>query len=94
MKYILIGLFLFCNNFLFAQMMSEHQDFFNAYEQYRESSINHKKFKHRDILPLIQKLKSPFEVKTLGQSVEGRARISGEIWWWGNFGAALVANAW
>lgn len=54
-------------------MMPEHQDFFDAYEAYREPSITQKRFKHADIFPLIQKLESPFEVKPLGLSLEGRA---------------------
>ncbi|MDQ3394142.1 MAG: M14 family metallopeptidase [Bacteroidota bacterium] len=43
------------------------------YDHYRETSINHRRFKHADIIPLIKKLKKDkYEVATVGKSVEGR----------------------
>lgn len=44
------------------------------YENYREPSITHRRFKHADILPLIKKLdkNNKFNVVTAGKSVEGR----------------------
>jgi hypothetical protein len=43
---------------------------FDTYEQYKEPTITHRRFKHKDIIPLIQKL--PFEKKVAGTSFEGR----------------------
>lgn len=43
---------------------------FEKYEQYKEPSITHRRFKHKDIVPLIQKL--TFEKRVVGQSFEGR----------------------
>lgn len=43
-----------------------------AFEQYREPAITHRRFKHADLQPLIEKHSETFQVSTLGQSVEGR----------------------
>jgi len=44
------------------------------YEVYKEKSLKHRRFKHKDILPLIQNLKSHanFKLSELGKSTEGR----------------------
>ena len=42
------------------------------YEQYKEPTIVDRRFKHTDIVPLIERLGAPFEKQVLGQSVEGR----------------------
>lgn len=52
-----------------------------AFEQYRESGITHRRFKHADLQPLIQKHSSIFQVEKLGESVEGRSVSSLR---WGN----------
>lgn len=59
----------------FAQEMPVHQQLYEAYEQYRESSINTRRFKHSDIEPLILRLRNEtgFTVTKLGESIEGRA---------------------
>ncbi|MCB9294214.1 MAG: peptidase M14 [Lewinellaceae bacterium] len=46
---------------------------YDAYEQYREGTIDDRRFKHEDILPLLRRLKPPFEVSQAGQSIEGRS---------------------
>lgn len=46
------------------------QRLFEQYDKYRERTITNRRFKHKDILPLIQAL--PFEKKVVGQSFEGR----------------------
>jgi hypothetical protein len=46
------------------------QDFFTKYDNFREPSITHRRFKHKDIVPLIQAL--PFEKKVVAQSFENR----------------------
>lgn len=47
---------------------------YQDYEQYREPSLEQRRFKHQDILPLIEKLRSEdqVEVHTIGTSIEGR----------------------
>jgi hypothetical protein len=51
-----------------------HDQFYTLHEQYLEKSISHRRFKHKDILALVEKLKSnpDFEVKKVGESVEKR----------------------
>ncbi|RMG28208.1 MAG: peptidase M14 [Bacteroidetes bacterium] len=46
-----------------------------AYPAYREASLTHRRFKHADILPLVQRLQqaAAVEVRELGTSIEGRA---------------------
>lgn len=48
--------------------------FHEIHARYQEKSITHRRFKQRDILPLIEKLKSnpAFTVSKIGKSVEGR----------------------
>lgn len=46
---------------------------FKTYNFYKESSLKHRRFKHKDILPLITERKSlVFDVKKAGKSFEGR----------------------
>ena len=47
---------------------------YQTYEQYKEKSLTHRRFKHSDILHLIKNLKTKnnYEVKVVGKSVEGR----------------------
>ncbi|MBS4071250.1 MAG: peptidase M14 [Algoriphagus sp.] len=47
-----------------------------AYEKYKESAITHRRFKHADLHPLIQKHGSEFKLEELGKSVEGRSITS------------------
>ncbi len=43
------------------------------YDHYKESRLKHRRFKHLDMQPLLEKLTDQgFQVKTLGQSYEGR----------------------
>ncbi|GGF48870.1 M14 family metallopeptidase [Echinicola rosea] len=44
-----------------------------AFEHYKEAAITHRRFKHVDLQPLIEKHAGTFDVTDLGQSVEGRA---------------------
>lgn len=43
-----------------------------AYPSYREESLSHRRFKHREIVPLIQKRGQEFSVEVIGQSIQGR----------------------
>ncbi len=58
--------------------MIEMEHFINElekqYDSFKEKSLINRRFKHKDILPLIEKLgKQPlFEVSELGKSIEGR----------------------
>lgn len=52
-----------------------HNELFENYDQYRETSIEHRRFKHQDLQPIIDsigKLKD-FEVSLLGNSIQGRS---------------------
>ncbi len=49
-----------------------HRQLYDKYELYRESTIKGRRFKHSDIMPLVQKLKAPFRTEKAGQSMEGR----------------------
>ena len=43
------------------------------HESYKESNIQHRRFKHQDIVPLIESLSSPFVVSQAGSSLEGHS---------------------
>ncbi|NJL74627.1 MAG: hypothetical protein HC892_05880 [Saprospiraceae bacterium] len=63
-----------CHSSNYAQT-ALHQQLNTAYEQYREPSLTQKRFKHTDLLPLIEKRSNHplFKVTKAGESVEGRA---------------------
>jgi hypothetical protein len=44
-----------------------------AQERYLESAITHRRFKHADLQPLIQKHADAFQLEKLGESIEGRS---------------------
>lgn len=54
------------------------EQIFQKYEAYKEGNLKHRRFKHADLQPLIEKLKQanaaniPFTVSSLGKSFEGR----------------------
>lgn len=52
-----------------------------AYAKFKEPTITHRRFKHADLQPLIQKHSAAFQVSKLGESVEGRSISSLD---WGN----------
>ncbi|WP_192347321.1 M14 family zinc carboxypeptidase [Algoriphagus sp. Y33] len=51
----------------------------SAYFQFKEPAITHRRFRHADLQPLIQKHSAAFRITTLGESVEGRS-ISSLDW--------------
>jgi len=51
---------------------SLHRELYDNYETYREASIKDRRFKHSDIVPLVQKLRAPFRTEKAGKSMEGR----------------------
>ncbi|HRP94352.1 MAG: peptidase M14 [Ignavibacteriaceae bacterium] len=74
MKTLLLVLTIIISEIIMAQNYDFEQHLYQSYDRYKESSLTHKRFKHSDILPLINKLKSKdgFKVKVVGKSVEGR----------------------
>lgn len=48
------------------------QKLFENYDSYREKSLNFRRFKHKDILPLVHKRTNVFNIQELGKSYEGR----------------------
>jgi hypothetical protein len=49
-------------------------DIYNSYETFKEQTLTNRRFKHSDIVPLIEQLKNKknFKVDKVGKSVEGR----------------------
>jgi len=69
-------LFLFLIPFIgLSQNEAFSENLFAQYETYKETTIKNRRFKHSDIQPLIERLKSEegFTVTTLGKSIEGRS---------------------
>lgn len=58
----------------FAQKPTLDKLLFDSYEEYKENSIDTRRFKHKDIQPLIDSLKTrkDFEITVLGRSIQGR----------------------
>ena len=50
-----------------------------AFEKYRDLSFTHRRFKHADIQPLIQKHSTAFQIEKLGESVDGK-NITSMTW--------------
>lgn len=55
---------------LVAQTPDFSKSLFDKYDTYKETAITHRRFKHKDLVPLIQKL--PFEKQVAGKSFEER----------------------
>ncbi|NPA44876.1 MAG: peptidase M14 [Chlorobi bacterium] len=48
------------------------EELFNKYDIFKENSLNNRRIKHKDILPLIQKRNNNFLIEEIGKSYEGR----------------------
>lgn len=74
MKLSLLFLTLIIVDITMAQNFDFEKSLYNNYEHFREKSLTHRRFKHSDILPLINRLKhnKEFSVKKVGKSEEGR----------------------
>lgn len=64
--------------FLIIGMCTDSQAQFDqklatSYENYKESTITHRRFKHETIEKLVQSLAAPFRVEKAGESIEERA---------------------
>lgn len=49
-----------------------HKELFDKYSRYQEKTIRDRRFKHPDIVSLIEKLEAPFNKKIAGTSIENR----------------------
>lgn len=70
-KYLLLLILSFSG---FAQKQTLDKQLFQSYEDFREVSIEMRRFKHHDIQPLIDSLKNhkDFDITVLGRSIQGR----------------------
>lgn len=61
-----------------AQEPTTAERVFEQYEQFKESSLPQRRFKHEDILPLVQRLgqRDEVQLKQVGTSIEGRELFS------------------
>ncbi|SDB64854.1 Zinc carboxypeptidase [Flavobacteriaceae bacterium MAR_2010_188] len=75
MKKLSILIFCFPVMLSFGQKDSELVNIFKEYENYHENSLNERRIKHSDILPLIKTLESDpnFSVSMVGKSMEDRS---------------------
>lgn len=73
MKYLFI-FFILINSFAMSQYKDFTNQINNSYENFRETSLNNRRFKHSDIKPLIENLKNNklFSVKQVGTSAQKR----------------------
>jgi hypothetical protein len=74
MKTLLLVLTIIISETIMSQNYDFEQHLYQSYDRYKENSLTHRRFKHADIIPLIDKLKHQkgFTVKVVGKSVEGR----------------------
>lgn len=70
----LISIIILIQTIIMSQDFNTLNSIYENYEQYKETALTKRRFKHADILPLIQKLKSEkkFFVTQRGKSIEGR----------------------
>lgn len=79
---LILILFATINNSLFAQVIVSPVPLArleSAYEKFKEPAITHRRFKHADIQPLIEKHAGSFQIEKLGESVNGKS-ISSLSW--------------
>jgi len=69
---IILCLFVFTIGNILLGQSDVFSSLHNQYNNYKDERLVDRRFKHYDIVPIIKSLKSPFIVKTEGQSVEGR----------------------
>lgn len=74
MKTLLIILLIIISETAMPQNYDFEQNLYQSYDRYKERSLTNRRFKHLDILPLMDQLKNKkgFKVKAVGKSVEGR----------------------
>ena len=64
-------LFLMMSTFSQAQDISRR--LYDAHETYKEKTFTHRRFKHKEIVPLLDSLSGPLSVSQVGESMENRA---------------------
>lgn len=70
LTFVAIVYFILVSMSVVAQTSDFSKSLFDKYDTYKETAITHRRFKHKDLVPLIQKL--PFEKQVAGKSFEGR----------------------
>jgi hypothetical protein len=75
MKLFIITVLLLISYLANSQDQSFDQELFDGYGKFIEGSLNQQRFKHHEIQPLIKDiaLKDGFEVRKVGESIEGRS---------------------
>ncbi|MBX2927201.1 MAG: hypothetical protein KF852_05145 [Saprospiraceae bacterium] len=53
--------------------LSLYRDLYQKHDTYKEKTITKQRFKHADIVPLVQRLKAPLSFALAGKSIEGRS---------------------
>ncbi len=74
MKLLTLIFIILISEIIMSQNFNFEQNLYQSYDRYKEKTLTHRKFKHSDILPLVEKLKNQndFTVKKMGESAEGR----------------------
>jgi Zinc carboxypeptidase len=69
----LVVIFFYMSEIVFGQNIAQRLS--DSYEFYKEKSITQRRFKHKDLQPLLEKAKinAAFEVSEIGKSFEGRS---------------------
>lgn len=70
LTFAFIAYSLFISMSLIAQTQDYSKALFEKHDVFKETALKHRRFKHKDLVPLLQKL--PFEKQVVGQSFEGR----------------------
>lgn len=71
---LIILLLLLLSEVVMSQNFDLERDLYYSYDTYREPTITNRRFKHKEIIPLIEQLKNnkDFTVNKVGTSAEGR----------------------
>lgn len=74
MKRIAIIILIIFSELAMTQNFDFEHSLYNSYDIFKEKTLTHRRFKHSDILPLIERLKNnkDFTVNKVGKSFEGR----------------------
>jgi len=70
LTFAIIAYFISISMSVVAQTQDFSKDLFTQYDTYKETAIRHRRFKHKDLIPLIKQL--PFEKQVVGKSFEER----------------------
>ncbi|HEX9957534.1 MAG TPA: M14 family zinc carboxypeptidase, partial [Fibrella sp.] len=56
-----------------TQAQDLYRQLYDAHDTYKDTTFTHRRFKHRDIVPLLQQMSEPLVVSQIGTSLEGRS---------------------